>query len=76
MVYTPKSEAEKALDLRHFPDCIAGCECNAVAQPPIVEHGCGNVEEGQEGGNVVTSVAGSAGICKVTNVPAADTQMI
>ena len=28
VVCTPKSEAEKALELRHFPDCIAGCECN------------------------------------------------
>ena len=79
VVCTPKTEAEMALDLRHFPDCIAGCECNPMAQAAVVEDGYRSAEEGAgvgESGNVVTSVAGSVGVCNVANAPAADTQKI
>ena len=79
VVCTPKSAAETALDLRHLPDCIAGCECNPMAQAAIVKDGCGNAEDGggfRGSGSVVASVAGSTGVCKVTNAPATDTQKI
>ena len=25
---SPKNDAERALETRHFVDCISGCECN------------------------------------------------
>ena len=31
IVCNPKSKEEEALDIRHLPDCIAGCECNPLA---------------------------------------------
>ena len=37
IVCKPKSEAEKALEIRHFPDCIAGCWCEKKKGAGVVD---------------------------------------